>query len=62
MFLGGKYVNKINMLTKDRQDRQEKGLSGKARIDILTLNSASTIFKKLFNLRKNALAQNKNML
>lgn len=46
MFLGGKYVNKINMLTKDRQDRQEKGMSGKARINILTLNSASTIFKK----------------
>lgn len=32
MFLGVKYVNKINMLTKDRQNRQEKGMSGKARI------------------------------
>lgn len=34
------------MLTKDRQDRQEKGMSVKARINILTLNNASTIFKK----------------
>lgn len=32
MFIGGKYVNKINMLTKDRQHRQEKGMSGKAQI------------------------------
>lgn len=36
------------MLTKDRQDRQEKGMSVKARINILTLN--------------NALAENRNML
>lgn len=28
------------MLTKDRQDRQEKGMSVKARIKILTLNNA----------------------
>lgn len=46
MFFKGKYVNKINMLIKVRQDRQEKGMSGKARINIITLNNASTIFKK----------------
>lgn len=46
MFLGGKYVNKINMLAKVRQDRREKGMSGKARINLIMFNNASTIFKK----------------
>lgn len=33
------------MLTKDRQDRQEKGMSVKARINILTLKTMHYILK-----------------